>query len=75
MIEKWEDRLAAMDHRKGTTDKMRKAAMLAEIKELRVEAKRALVLMGKLSEARVQRDAYRSAAEALERELNKRQST
>ncbi len=35
MIERWEQRLAAMDHRKGTTDKMRKEAMLAEIKDLR----------------------------------------
>lgn len=31
----WEERLAAMDHSRGTSDKMRKAAMLAEIKELR----------------------------------------
>jgi hypothetical protein len=37
-VEKWEDRLAKMDHSKGTTDKMRKEAMLAEIKALRRSA-------------------------------------
>lgn len=35
MIERWEDRLAKMDHSKGTSNKMRQDAMLAEIKELR----------------------------------------
>lgn len=38
----WEQRLAAMDHSKGTTDRMRKAAMLAEIKALRNAHRRAL---------------------------------
>ena len=35
MIERWEDRLAKMDHSKGTSNKMVQEAMQAEIKELR----------------------------------------
>lgn len=34
-MKRWEDRLAEMDHSRGTSDKMRKDAMLAEIKDLR----------------------------------------
>jgi hypothetical protein len=34
-VERWESRLDRMDHSRGTTDKMRKQAMLAEIKQLR----------------------------------------
>lgn len=42
MLDTWEQRLAAMDHSKGTSDVMRKAAMLAEIKALRSAHRRAL---------------------------------
>lgn len=41
MIERWEDRLAKMDHSKGTSNKMVQEAMKAEIKELRRFASRA----------------------------------
>lgn len=41
MIERWEDRLAKMDHSKGTSNKMVQEAMKAEIKELRRFASKA----------------------------------
>ena len=59
MIRRWEDRLAEMDHTKGTTDKMRKAAMLAEVKELR---KALWWAEYRLLDARAQRDHWKKVA-------------
>ncbi len=55
----WEEKLAAMDHSKGTTDKMRKKAMLAEIRELR---QRVLSLQNAVKQAQKRADTWREAA-------------
>lgn len=65
-IPKWNTRLDAMDHTKGTTDKMRKAAMRAEIADLRrVVAAHARVL-GKV---RASRDEWRADAMRYQKRL------
>lgn len=66
MIERWESRLAAMDHSRGTTDKMRKAAMLAEIKALRLSVSQA---DRKLAEVRAQRDEWKAHTRRYQKEL------
>lgn len=66
MIATWKQRLAGMDHSRGTSDKMRKACMQAEIKALRealCRERRAL------REARALRDEWKTAAGRYQKQL------
>lgn len=73
IVEPWESRLAKMDHSKGTSDKMRKQAMQAEIKELRRLARNheALIIKARASanQAQAKTREWRSVATRYQKEL------
>jgi len=64
----WKDRLAAMDHSKGTTAKLRQTAMLAEIKDLRRLLQPAQIAWreAKMKQARTGKTEQRLQAELTE---------
>lgn len=65
-VEPWESRLAKMDHSRGTTDRMRKEAMKAEIKDLR---KLAATVERRVALAQRKTIEWRSIATRYQRQL------